>query len=158
MRKQHWKVISSLRTWPGPLLLPTHDPPGQHIVERGNTVGKLKERNYNSLNVYRRAEGGTERESKEVWKGRPCDILLWGIPGPGLVNSLKLVFGASDLDCCSAIKICHLVVFIKQLNSTLMYVTTHTHTHIQLPLCRYKAILPQQIIDIVDTSEEAVFF
>lgn len=99
--KQHWKVISSLRTWLGPPLLPTHDPPGQHIVERGNMVGKLKERNYNSLNVRRRAGGGVERErrtgkSKEVWKGRPRDILLWGIPGPGLVNSLKLVFGVSD--------------------------------------------------------------
>lgn len=45
-------------------------------------VCKLKERNYNSLNVHRRAEGGTEREreiktkSKEVWRGRPGDILL----------------------------------------------------------------------------------
>lgn len=37
-----------------------------------------------------------------------------------------------------------------------MYVSTHTHG--KLPLCRYKAILPQQIIDIVDTSEEGLAF
>lgn len=37
-----------------------------------------------------------------------------------------------------------------------MYVSTHTHG--KLPLCRYKAILAQQIIDIVDTSEEGLAF
>lgn len=36
--------------------------------------------------------GGTE---EELWQRRPCDILLLGIPGPGLVNSPKWLFGVS---------------------------------------------------------------
>lgn len=118
-------------------------------------VGKLKERNYNSLNVHGRAAGGTERGEGEekVWKESLCDILLWGIPGPGLVNSLKLVFGVSDPDCCSATKICHPVVFIKQ-DEQHPHVCNHTRTHGS----GYKAIFPQQIIDIVDTLEEELCF
>lgn len=56
--------------------------------------------------------GSRKDRAKEVWKGRPDDISQWGIPDLGLVNCLKLVFGVSNPDRCSAIKICHLVVFI----------------------------------------------
>ena len=56
--------------------------------------------------------GGRRDGVKEVWKGRPDDIWLWGIPDLALVNRLKLVFGVSNPGCCSAIKICHLVLFI----------------------------------------------
>lgn len=155
--KKHWKVISSPRTWPGLQPSPSRDPPGQHTVERGNTVGKLKERNYNSFECpWERGRAETERErgrARRCGTGRPRDISLWDIPGPGLVNSPKLVFGASDPDCDSAIKICHLVVFIKLAEQHLHVCYTHTHTHArtQLFLCRYKAVAPQQIKHIVDT-------
>ena len=64
--------------------MPTHDPLGQYIVERGNMVGKLKEGNYNSLNVHGRAEGRAE------WKGERVRVKRCG--NEGLVTFCCEVF------------------------------------------------------------------
>lgn len=60
--KQHWKVISSLRTWPGLLLLPTCNPPWGTTLWEGVT--------------------GESGKGTEAWEARLGDILLWGVLVP----------------------------------------------------------------------------
>lgn len=86
-------------------------------------VGKLKERNYNSPSVHGRAEGGGEKQASV---GEAPWHLAVRYSDPGLVNRPKLVFDVSDPGCCSVIKICHLVVFIRPA-APLSTVWHHTH-------------------------------
>lgn len=97
---QRRKVISSLRTWLGLLLLPLRRPPvAPHWGKDGGGV-KVKERDHNSPWM-------------EVWDRRIGDILLWG-----LVNCLKSAFPLPDSYCC----------FVTLTTAATTY-CTHTHLH-----------------------------
>lgn len=140
--KQHWKVISSLRTWPGLLLLPTCDPPwGTALWERGNVGVKLKEREHNSPRVHGRGGERNGGVGSEAWwhfaaRRSGASLTVWNLPlrcqTPGAALSLSRVYQASwRAPSCT--------------------VCTHTLLHNYQSIDK-KAILSQQIAYIVDTS------
>lgn len=140
--KQHWKVISSLRTWPGLLLLPTCNPLGATLWKgvtwwvnwkRGSTVRCMSVGEWG-----RKRDGGVGSQAWWHFAVRHSWALLtvWNLP------LHRRTLGAASSSSC---------VYQAGWRAPSRTVCTHTLLHNYHSIDK-KAILSQQIAYIVDTS------
>lgn len=125
--KQHWKVIGSLRTWPGPLLLPPCDPPGGSTLwnevtwpanwKRGTTIRWMSTRGtWEGGRVRRCGKGGLVTFRCEVFL---LQALLTGWNWSFGVSERRLLLHNKDLSSYG--------IYQGRPSCTFLYVRTRTY-------------------------------